>query len=88
MESTVAADARRRALNMSFVPLDGEEHLLVFGLEGLSGHDLATGTEHWFTPWANTFKNGSVMPLVVDGEVLLSVFSNGAKKIAPRRISA
>ena len=64
---------------------DGEEHLLVFGLEGLSGHDLGTGAELWFTPWGNTFKNGSVMPLVVDGEVLLSVFSNGAKKVAPRR---
>lgn len=64
---------------------DGEEHLLVFGLEGLSGHDLGTGAELWFTPWGNTFKNGSVMPLVVEGEVLLSVFSNGAKKVAPRR---
>ncbi|MDG1983348.1 MAG: PQQ-binding-like beta-propeller repeat protein [Planctomycetota bacterium] len=64
---------------------DGEEHLLVFGLEGLSGHDLGTGAELWFTPWGNTFKNGSVMPLVVDGEVLLSVFSNGAKRVAPRR---
>jgi outer membrane protein assembly factor BamB len=64
---------------------DGEEHLLVFGLEGLSGHDLGTGAELWFTPWGNTFKNGSVMPLVAEGEVLLSVFSNGAKKVAPRR---
>ena len=64
---------------------DGEEHLLVFGLEGLSGHDLGTGSELWFTPWGNTFKNGSVMPLVAEGEVLLSVFGNGAKKVAPRR---
>ena len=64
---------------------DGEEQLLVFGLEGLSGHDLATGEERWFTPWGNSFKNGSAMPLLADGDVLLSVFGLGAKRVTPRR---
>lgn len=52
---------------------DGLQQLLIFGAQGLAGHDAHTGEELWWFDWKNDTNNNCADPILLDdGKILLS----------------
>lgn len=67
--------------------LAGQRQILIFGGDGLAGHDPDTGRELWFQEWSNSEGINAAQPIVVDGSrVFISTgYGRGSALVGVRR---